>query len=179
MDNTQKQKKHIDFHTLGRVLGELFKSYPVLLPVTCLCIVFTSVVSSIPAVFNQQILAITEDFFDRGDLNWSAAAELIVPKVILLIFMYVLSIASLTSYRLFLAYIGQDFLRRMREKMFNSMQNAPIRFFDTHKHGDVMSCYTNDIDTLRELVSQALPTTLAASVIVLTVFLIMLWYSVG
>ncbi len=178
MENNNKQKKKIDFRTLGRVLRELFRSYPVLLPVTCLCIVFTSVVSSVPAIFNQQILEITEDFFDRGDLNWAAAAGQIVPKVLILIGLYLLSIISLTSYRLFLAYIGQDFLRRMREKMFNSMQNAPIRFFDTHKHGDVMSCYTNDIDTLRELVSQAFPTTLSASVIVLTVFFIMLWYSV-
>ncbi len=174
----KRERKRIDFHTLGRVIKELFRSYPVLVPLTCVCIVFTSVISSVPAIFNQQILAVAEDYLDRGDTNWMAAAEIIIPKVLILIGLYLLSVTSLTTYRMLLAYIGQDFLRRMREKMFGSMQNAPIKFFDTHKHGDIMSCYTNDIDTLRELVTQAMPTALAASVIVLSVFCIMLWYSV-
>ena len=62
--------------------------------------------------------------------------------------------------------------------MFDGMQNLPIKYFDTHKHGDIMSFYTNDIDTLRQLVSQALPTILQASIVVISVFSIMLWYSI-
>ena len=66
----------------------------------------------------------------------------------------------------------------MRAKMFNGMQDLPIGYFDTHKHGDIMSHYTNDIDTLRQLVSQSLPTLVQCSVIVVSVLAIMLWYSV-
>ena len=65
----------------------------------------------------------------------------------------------------------------MRQKMFGIMQNLPVRYFDTNKHGDIMSHYTNDIDTLRQLVSQALPNLLQAGVIVISVLAIMLWYS--
>ena len=62
--------------------------------------------------------------------------------------------------------------------MFDGMQNLPVGYFDTEKHGDIMSHYTNDIDTLRQLVSQSLPQLLTSSIIVVTVLSIMLWYSV-
>ena len=61
--------------------------------------------------------------------------------------------------------------------MFNGMQNLPIKYFDTNKHGDIMSYYTNDIDAIRQLVSQSLPQLLRSGVIVITVFFIMLYYS--
>jgi ABC-type multidrug transport system fused ATPase/permease subunit len=77
-----------------------------------------------------------------------------------------------------MAYITQSFLCKMRRTMFERMQNLPIGYFDTHKHGDIMSYYTNDIDTLRQLVSQALPTLIRASVIVGTVLVLMVYYSV-
>ena len=66
----------------------------------------------------------------------------------------------------------------MRIEMYNKMQHLPIKFFDTHKHGDIMSHYTNDVDTLNELVSRSLPALLQSAVIVLTVLFIMLWYSI-
>ncbi len=62
--------------------------------------------------------------------------------------------------------------------MFDKMQNLPIRYFDTNKHGDIMSRYTNDIDTIRQLVSQAIPTTLQCAILLVSVFCIMMYYSV-
>lgn len=62
--------------------------------------------------------------------------------------------------------------------MFNRMQDLPIRYFDTHQRGDVMSHYTNDIDTLRQMISQSLPNLLMTIIIIVTVFFIMLYYSV-
>ena len=66
----------------------------------------------------------------------------------------------------------------MRVRMFSGMQDLPVRFFDTHNHGDVMSYYTNDIDTLRQMISQSFPQLLISAVTVLTIFSIMLYYSV-
>ena len=66
----------------------------------------------------------------------------------------------------------------MREKMFNSMQDLPIKYFDTHNHGDVMSYYTNDIDTLRQMISQSIPQLIISGVTVVTVLCIMLYFSV-
>ncbi|MDD6341239.1 MAG: ABC transporter ATP-binding protein [Eubacteriales bacterium] len=162
---------------LGRILKMLFKFYPVLVPVTIFCIVFSAVASAIPAVFLQKVIAVITEYVSIGG-TWEAASAEIIPKVLLLICFYILSIVSITLYSQLMAYITQGFLYKMRAKMFNGMQDLPIGYFDTHKHGDIMSHYTNDIDTLRQLVSQSLPTLVQCSVIVVSVLAIMLWYSV-
>ena len=161
---------------LKRILKMLFKFYPVLVPVTIVCIIFSAVASSIPAIFLQKVLAVIGEFAKSGD--WAGASAQIIPKVLLLIGFYALSIVTITLYSQLMAYITQGFLYKMRAKMFNGMQDLPIKYFDTHKHGDIMSYYTNDIDTLRQLVSQSLPTLVQCSVIVISVLAIMLWYSV-
>lgn len=162
--------------TLMRVFKMLIKFYPVLLPLTAVCIVFSSVTSAIPAIFQQKIIADIEVWFVTGD--WESAARVILPKIFVLIGLYALSIVSVTVYTQLMAYITQGFLNKMRCAMFDGMQNLPVKYFDTHKHGDIMSYYTNDIDTLRQLVSQVLPTLLQASIIVVSVLSIMLYYSV-
>ncbi len=170
--------KPIDFKALGRVMKLLFKSYPALIILTAFCIVFSAVVSSIPAIFIQKILAVITDCLKNGVMSWEIAKELIVPKVMILITLYVLSMTFITVYTQLMAYITQGFLNKLRCKMFDGMQNLPIKYFDQKKHGDIMSFYTNDIDTLRQLVSQSLPSLLQATVILTTVFSIMIWYSI-
>ena len=76
-----------------------------------------------------------------------------------------------------MAVITQGFLNKMRQEMFAKMQNLPVKYFDTNKHGDIMSHYTNDIDTLRQLISQALPTIIRCTILLTAVLCIMLWYS--
>ena len=162
--------------SLKRILKTLYSFYPVLLPVTVLCIIFTAIVSSIPAIFMQKILAIIGAWTESGD--WAAAKAEILPKIFILIGLYILSTASITAYTQLMAYMTQGFLNKLRCKMFDGMQNLPIKYFDTHKHGDIMSYYTNDIDTLRQFISQALPSLISATVIVVTVVGIMLYYSI-
>ena len=77
-----------------------------------------------------------------------------------------------------MAIVTQGSLEKLREKMFNRMQDLPIRYFDTHQRGDIMSHYTNDIDTLRQMISQSLPNLLMTVIVIVTVFFIMLYYSV-
>lgn len=129
--------------------------YPVLVPVTAFCILFSAAAAAIPAVFVQKVIAEIEVWASTGD--WASAAKNIVPSVALLASLYVLSIIAVTAHSQLMAYITQGFLAKLRRTMFDRMQNLPIRFFDTNKHGDIMSHYTNDIDTLRQLVSQSLP----------------------
>ena len=170
-----RKKPTFDPKTLKRILGMLFKSYPVLLPVTIVCILFSAVTSAMPAIFQQQVIADIGKFYKSGD--WDTAADVIIPKILILVAFYVLSIISITVYNQLMVIITQGFLNKMRCACFNSMQNLPIKYFDTHKHGDIMSHYTNDIDTMRELISRSLPTLLQASVVVITVLCIMLYYS--
>jgi len=159
---------------LGRVLRTLFESYPVLAPVVAFGLVFSSVVSSIPALFQQRIIAIVEIYVDSGD--WTAAKTEIMPLIVTLIVLYFFSISLMIAGQLILAYMTQGYLCKMRRKMFEHMQDLPIRYFDTHRAGDVMSYYTNDIDTLRQLVSQALPQIVRSGAILATILGIMIWY---
>ena len=175
MPGGRPPKRKLNKNVLGRLMKELFRSYPVLVPLTMFCILFSAVVSSIPAIFIQKVIKSIDFWYKTGD--WASAKAEIVPMVLTLIALYVLSIISITVYTQLMAKITQGFLCKMRRKMFDGMQNLPIKYFDTHKHGDIMSYYTNDIDTLRQLVSQSLPSLLQSSAIILTVLGIMLWYS--
>ena len=171
-------KKKLNTGALSRVFKLLIRSYPALIPLTAVCIIFSALVSAIPAVFQQKVFAIIEETVASGDRSWADAAGQIMPLVTVLIVLYVLSIALITLYTQLMAYITQGFLDKLRCRMFDGMQNLPIRYFDTTKHGDIMSYYTNDIDALRELVSRSLPQLLQSGVIVLAVLGIMLYYSV-
>ncbi len=159
--------------TLRRLMKMLFAFYPAAMPFVVVCIVFSAAVSSIPAVFMQRIIETT---WQSGD--WSAAAGPILSSVGLLAVFYVLSLLSAFVFSRMMAVITQGFLKKMRVRMFSGMQDLPVRFFDTHNHGDVMSYYTNDIDTLRQMISQSFPQLLISAVTVLTIFSIMLYYSV-
>ena len=171
-------KPKMNFGILARILKRLYKSYPVLMPVTSVCILISAGVSSIPAIFTQKVLAVITSYLDAGNTDYSAAWAEILPLILILAGLYLLSLAFIAIHTQLMAYITQGFLDKMRTEMFERMQSLPIRYFDTHRHGDIMSYYTNDIDTLRQLVSQSLPTMLQATTIVLTVFFIMLYYSV-
>ena len=162
-------------HTFGRILKTLFRSYPALVPITAFCILFSAAVAAIPDMLIQKVMAIIERWYATRD--WASASSELVPQILFLIVLYILSLIAVTLYTQFMAYITQGYLNKMRISMFEGMQNLPIRYFDTHKHGDIMSHYTNDIDTLRQLISQSLPTLLRAGVTVLSVFFIMLYYS--
>lgn len=162
--------------TLGRLIKTLFEFYPVKMPIVLFCIIFSAVVSSIPAIFMQNVIAIVETSWKSGD--WDAVSGKVFYYVGLLLVFYILSILSAITYTQMMAGITQGFLKKLRVKMFNGMQDLPVRYFDTHNHGDIMSYYTNDIDTLRQMVSQSIPQLLISSITVLTVFSIMLYFSV-
>ena len=161
---------------LGRTVKKLFSYYPVLAPVTFVCILFSSIVSSVPSLFTQNIIQIIEKWYISRD--WAAAKAEIVPYLTLLVVLYALSILSMTVYTQLMAYMTQGFLHKLRCEMFGGMQQLPIRYFDSHQHGDIMSHYTNDIDTLRQLIGQSLPTLIRAGTIVVGVFFVMLYYSI-
>lgn len=167
-----KNKKGV----LGRVIKTLFRFYPVMMPVVLICIIFNAVVSSIPAVFMQNVIATIEQSWQSG--AWDKVSAKIMGLVLLLVTFYVLSLLASVIYNQMMAVITQGTLKKLRQKMFNGMQDLPVSFFDTHNHGDIMSYYTNDIDTLRQMISQSFPQLLVSGVTVLTIFFIMLYYSV-
>ncbi|MBR1456900.1 MAG: ABC transporter ATP-binding protein [Oscillospiraceae bacterium] len=165
-----------NFGAIKWTLKKFFGFYPVLAPLSIFLILFSAVVSAIPSLFVQNVLSVVEQWYRSGD--WASARAQLVPYFTLLISLYVLSMISITVESQLMAVITQGFLDKMRQTMFGDMQDLPIRYFDTHKHGDIMSYYTNDIDTLRQLISQSLPSLIRSVSIVLVVLAIMLYFSI-
>ena len=161
--------------TLPRVIKMFFKFYPALAPLVVCCILFAALTASLPPIFLQKVIAAIEEWSASGD--WASASKEIIPKVLTLIGFYLVSICGIVAQTQLMAYMTQGFLNKMRQAAFSGMQNLPIKYFDTNKHGDIMSVYTNDIDTLRQLVSQALPSLLQSVTIVVCVLGVMLYYS--
>ncbi|HAD19595.1 MAG TPA: ABC transporter, partial [Lachnospiraceae bacterium] len=174
MNRTAMLKENLS--ALKRAVKMLFHYYPRLAPVMVFCVFFSAVVSSIPSLFIQNVLAVVEKTWQTGD--WTAARPQIVHYLTILAVFYGLSLAALVAQTQINAFMTQGFLDHLRTELFDKMQDLPVRYFDTHRHGDIMSHYTNDIDTLRQLVSQALPTLIQSGAIVLAVFAIMLYFSV-
>ncbi len=167
---------------LGRVIKSVFHFYPAMMTVALLCIIFNAVVSSLPSIFMQQIFAVIEEAIKDSTVPaasvWAVYGSKVVTAMCILIGLYVLSLISCAVYKQLMAIITQGYLNKMRDSMFNGMQDLPIRYFDTHNHGDIMSYYTNDIDTLRQMVSESLPQLLTSAIMVLTLFGIMIYYSI-
>jgi ATP-binding cassette subfamily B protein len=165
------------FGGLGRALKMFFGFYPKMGKVAVFCIIFSAAVSAAPPIFLQKVLAIVIDGVEGG-VTWEAARPEIVSNLIILLVMYVLALILSVIETQIMAVMTQGYLDKLRKEMFGGMQRLPIKYFDTHKHGDIMSHYTNDIDTLRQLVSQAFPALLRCGTIVVGVFALMLYYSV-
>ena len=153
----------------------LFSFYPVALPAVIVCIILSSIVSAIPAVFTQNIIAVLEQNAGAG---WAVIGPKVIRLTMILAGLYAVSLVLSFAYTRAGAILSQGALKKLREQLFGHMQDLPVKYFDTHERGDIMSHYTNDIDTLRQLISQSLPQFLSSGVMVLTLFSIMLYYSV-
>ena len=163
--------------TVKRLLKSLFHYYPVMLPIALVCIVINAAISSIPALFMERLYTLLGDALVQN-LGWSDVAADLAGIMGLLIGMYIVSLIAGAVYTQLMAIITQGYLKKMREQMFNGMQDLPIRYFDTHNHGDIMSYYTNDIDTLRQMIAQSIPQLLISGIMCLTLFCIMLYFSI-
>lgn len=163
--------------TVSRLLRMLRSFYPIMLPTALVCVVLNALVSSVPSIFMQKVIAVIEEAAD-GALAWSAVSGKIISLVAVLVVFYVISLASGVVYNQLMAIITQGTLKKLRQKMFDRMQTLPVKFFDTNNHGDIMSTYTNDIDTLRQFVSQCMPQLLISGITVVTLLAIMIYFSV-
>ncbi|MBR1724276.1 MAG: ABC transporter ATP-binding protein, partial [Ruminococcus sp.] len=168
---------------VGRILKDLFSNYKGRLTFVLICLLFSAVAGSVASLFLNRIVSVIEEALKvYRDSGADAALDYARPKLTgLFIFMatiYVVGIAASLLQQLNMAVITQGHLAKMREKMFRCMEKLPIKYFDQHPHGDIMSHYTNDIDTLRQLISQALPQTLTAALTLIVLLFNMFYLSI-
>ncbi len=166
--------------TYGAVVRRLFRMlhsfYPALLPFIIVLILINAVISAVPSVFIQKVVAVLQECWNN-DLTWSVARPHIYKLVAILAGMYAASLICGFLYNQLMAIFTQGSLAKMRNRMFDHMQTLPIRFFDTNQHGDIMSYYTNDVEALRQMISQSFPQLMIAGVTITTILCIMFYYS--
>ncbi len=149
---------------LTRIFRVLLEEYKVHLIVVVVCILGSALASLRGTLFIRSLI---DDYItpllgmDNPDFSGLLTALISVA------FVYLLGVACSFTYNRLMIYVTQGTLKNMRIKLFDNMESLPIKYFDTHAHGDIMSVYTNDIDTLRQLISQALPQILNSSVTII------------
>lgn len=158
------------FKILKQILGFVAKYYKGRLIIVMLC--------SVLSIFaNLQGTYFTKDLIDdyiMPILKHKKTFEDLFQAILRVSIFYLLGIACALTMALIMVYITQGTMKRLRDEMFNHMQDLPIKYFDTNSHGDIMSLYTNDIDTLRQLISQGLPQIFESSITIVSTFACML-----
>ena len=146
-------------HPFGRLLRYVFKYYWLRLVVSAFCIVVAAIASAVGAIFMQQII---DNVVTPGLAAGSMAPvqDKLVQLVGLMGAIFAAGVLAAYIYTRMMAIVTQGTLKHMRDDMFARMETLPLRFFDTHPHGAVMSTYTNDTDAIRQLIGQSLPTLL-------------------
>ena len=160
---------------LFRLIREIFTSYPAKVPAAVFMILFCAAINTLPSVFIQRVIALIE--FSGPDASWPELSGKVAGLLSVLAGLYVLSLAGAVLVGQLGAEITQGVLFHLRRKMFARMQNLPLKFFDSNPHGDIMSRYTNDVDSIRQMVSQAVPQMLTSIITVIAVLCIMLYFS--
>ena len=165
----REQKKNAPKdRSLGRAMKYLFSNYKLPFIIVVICIVVTAVISSLSSVV---ITTLINEFIAPANLDG-------LPGFIVGISaMFLVAVASSATYNIIMARIGQGTLDKIRKDMFRKMQSLPISYFDTHQSGDIMSLYTNDVDTLRQFITQTIPQLISSSIMILSSLAIMIYYS--
>ncbi len=161
--------------TLSRLFKYLFKYYKTYLVIVGVCILLSALAGTVSSLFLNQLLLVIKDGLDIG---FNSVSGRLMQVIGLMIGFYALGVITTFIYSQLMAVVTQGFLNKMRQNMFGSMQSLPIKYFDTHTHGDIMSYYTNDIDTLRQLISQSMPQLFTSLLTIIALLFYMLYLSV-
>lgn len=165
------------FKVIGRVIRMLFKNYKPMLFALMISLVISAICGSIAGVFLQNIYVQIENVA-KARATVDEAMTQVVKIVITMIVIYGVGWIATATLGQVGAVITQRFLRDLRNEVFDKMEKLPIRYFDRNAHGDIMSVYTNDIDALRQLVSQSLPQLCSTIITLVTLTVIMIYYSI-
>ena len=168
---TQTQQKPRPAGVLNRVLRYMLRFYgPVFLAVI-LCILVSAVATVVAATFPQTLV---DDYIvpmlNSGSRDFSGLAV----DIVKLAFVMLAGVVAGFGYNRIMVNISQGTMRHLRDDLFRSMEALPIQYFDTHAHGDIMSVYTNDVDTLRQLISQSIPQVINSGITMVATLVTML-----
>lgn len=176
----QKKKRNV----LLSLIKEMAKPHPWLFALSIICIIISAIASVTAPVAIQRVIDGLENIHSTGDVAVSEdvfksfAEGTLYPCLIFMAISYSLGNLAMGTYAVALAYIGQDFMHKTRCKIFSHMEDLPVRYFDQHQKGEIMSIYTNDVDTIRQFTIQTTQTLFSSLLTFITLFVMMLMFSV-
>lgn len=159
--------------TLMRLLGYAFSKYKFAMVCVVVCVLFSATANSIGASQLAPIINGIKEQVVNGTQDFSG----IYTNVIIMGCVYLLGVIASFAYNRIMMYVAQGTLKRLRDETFSNMQRLPLKFFDQTTHGELMSRYTNDIDTMRQLLGSSIPSIVSSVVTIITVVVLMLYYS--
>lgn len=176
----QKKKRNV----LLSLIKEMARLHPWLFALSIICIIISAIASITAPVAIQRVIDGLENIHSTGDVAVSEdifksfAEGTLYPCLIFMAISYTLGNLAMGTYVVALAYIGQDFMHKTRCKIFSHMEDLPVRYFDQHQKGEIMSIYTNDVDTIRQFTIQTTQTLFSSLLTFITLFVMMLMFSV-
>lgn len=176
----QKKKRNV----LLSLIKEMARLHPWLFALSIICIIISAIASVTAPIAIQRVIDGLENIHSTGDVAVSEdvfksfAEGTLYPCLIFMAISYTLGNLAMGTYAVALAYIGQDFMHKTRCKIFSHMEDLPVRYFDQHQKGEIMSIYTNDVDTIRQFTIQTTQTLLSSLLTFITLFVMMLMFSV-
>lgn len=171
--NKKPSRPQVNPNTLKRLLGYL-SVYKTRVILVVICILLSAIANVMSSLFIQRLI---DDYISPLLLEANPVFDALFRAIVQMACIYVIGILASLIYNRTMAVISQGILKKIRDDMFAHMQTLPIKYFDTHTHGDVMSHYTNDTDALRQMLSQSLPQLLSSCVTIVAVFISMLYLS--
>ncbi len=159
-------KRHMNFQVLGRLLRYVLKHYKFSCLVVLVFIILSSVANVSVSLF---IRVLIDDYITPLSQSPSPDFSSLLRVLLQMLCVFGMGVFANFAYQRILVNVGQGTLRNIRDDLFAHMEKLPIGYFDTHPHGDIMSVYTNDTDTLRQVITQSLPMTIQAAFNVLFV----------
>ena len=161
--------------TFKRLMKFVLKYYKVQLALVIVCLLVSGAAGAIGSSFTQSIV---DDIIIPGiSTGFESVKADLYGVIVKLIVLYSLSVACSLIYNQIMAGVTQGVLHRFRTAMFDKMESLPIKYFDTHQHGEIMSTYTNDTDALRQLIGQSLPNIFLSTISVTVIFGVMISFS--
>ena len=155
MESMNNYKRNVNTsEVLKRVIGYMIRYYKVPFIMVIVCIIITAVATVVGASFPQKLV---DDYIEPMLLSGSKDFSGLLSDIKRLVIIMAVGVISAFSYNRIMVNVGQGTMRNLRDDLFHKMESLPIKYFDTNAHGDIMSVYTNDIDTLRQLLSQSIP----------------------
>ncbi len=170
----KKPKQKNTMKTIKRLLAHL-KEYKIQFIFVLVCIVISAVAGVVSSLFLQTLI---DDYIEPLLVEAVPDFSGLLRVILIMAGIYLIGVLATLFYNRVMVVIAQGMLKKIRDDMFDHMQTLPIKYFDTHTHGDVMSHYTNDTDTLRQMLTQSIPQTFASLITIAAVFFAMLSISV-